>query len=150
MHGRSNHESECRDRHLLMPDDVPLPASDVPQSGLIRLKILNIFSPTRYSVQLMSVKQDGNRSRKPINQSNAFMDFNEKFNAYYSDPNNRRDLWTMEMGNFCVIEGNDVPSLAYHRGRIIKIHEKKYIAIEFHIFSMAFHSQYFFQESLRR
>lgn len=135
MHGRLNHESECRDRHLLMPDDVPLSASDVPQSGLIRLKILNIFSPTRYSVQLLTVKQDANRPRKPINQSNAYMDFNEKFNAYYSEPNNRRDLLTIELDNFCVIEGTDVPSHAYHRGRIIKIHEKKYVAIEFHILS---------------
>lgn len=126
MHGRSDHESRCRERHLLMPSDVPLPTSAIPRSGGIRLKILNIFSPTRYSVQLLTAQQIANRSWKPINRSDAYVNFNRKFNSYYSDSNNHRDPLTTELDNFCVVEDNDGTSHAYHRGRIIKIEEKRY------------------------
>lgn len=142
MHGRSNHESYCRERHLLMPDDVPSSVSTVPQCGSVHLKILNMISPTRYSVQLLTVQQTANRSWKPINQSDAFMDFNEKFKSYYSELNNHRDLLTFELDDFCVVQDNDGSSNAYHRGRIIKINEKKYVLgsifISFEILSFFF------------
>lgn len=126
MHGRSNHESYCRERHLLMPEDVPQPTCEVPQSGSVRLKILNIVSPTRYSVQLLTTQQNENRSWKPVNQADAFMDFITKFNLYYSEPNNHRDLLSVELDMLCAIENNNGPTHAYHRGRIIRIREKKY------------------------
>lgn len=125
MHGRSNHESSCRERHLLMPSDVPLPDSAAPRSGGIRLKILNIFSPTRYAVRLLTKKLTVSPVWEPINQSDAYMDFNRKFNKYYSDSSNIRDLLTTEMDKLCAIEDNNGPSHAFHRGRIILINEKK-------------------------
>lgn len=126
MHGRSNHESACRERHLLMPSDVPLPDSDTPRSGGVRLKILNMVTPTRYSVQLLTVYRAASRSWQPINRSDAYMDFTAKFNSYYSDSNNHRDLLNIELNKLCVIDEIDGGSHAYHRGRIIKISEKKY------------------------
>lgn len=136
MHGRANHESACRDRHLIMPGDAPSTESAVPCRGDVRLKLLHIHTPTRYSVQLLSVRSTDNRTWQTINQSNAFVNFQHKLNSYYSDESvtDHRELMEVELNMLCAIEDLN----GWHRGRIIKIAEKKYVPFGVSRFSFQF------------
>lgn len=117
MHGRTDHETNCRYRHLLTYADRSNVNDLIPQNGIIRFHIIDIESPTKYSVRLLESKS--NTKWIPINESNEYLGFNMKFNSYYSDSDVHRIHHPMELGDLCVVIDNGKP----YRCQIIQKYE---------------------------
>lgn len=125
MHGASEHQANCRHRHLLLPTDV-LDDTELLLNGQLRFNVLQIISPTEYVIRPTAHRTGEKEKWQTINNSNEFDDLNTQMQAYYKDSDNQKALHTLELGQKCVVQLHEI----FYRAEIIQIYEKRYVIKE--------------------
>lgn len=121
MHGRSNHESRCRYRHLFIKDDLPPTEFRLTQKSVVRFELLQTISPTNFIIRLLDVRDSTKTIWKTLNRSNEYAEFLNAFNSYYADEKNQLPPMNVNAGDLCVILHNDKPQ----RARVLKKYENQ-------------------------
>lgn len=119
VHGRNNHESKCRSRHLFIPSDLLPQKHWMPQAGPVRLMIRQIHSPTHFTVRLL--QQQSSTGWIPIPESNEFMTLQMEMAIFYQNIESHILAFDINVGLMCMVLIDSKP----HRGLIIRRYEKE-------------------------
>lgn len=119
VHGRKNHESQCRSRHLFIPSDLLPKEHWMPRVGHVRLLILKMNSPTHFTVRLLDRFHPA--GWKPIHRSADFMSFQIEMALLYSDEETHILSLSVAEGALCMLMLDNKP----HRGLVIKRYPKE-------------------------
>lgn len=122
MHGVTEHQEMCSQRHLLLPSDI-LDDSEPITSGHLRFNVLKIISPTEYIVRPTEHRAGEHETWQTVHNSDEFDEVNERMQAFYKDAANQKVLHTLELGQKCVVQCHEI----FYRAEIIAIHEKRYV-----------------------
>ncbi|XP_049542202.1 putative ATP-dependent RNA helicase SoYb [Anopheles darlingi] len=89
----------CRHRHVITPDDI---THKLPTSGTVKLKILNISSPSHYSGRIEALRgRDG--AWREVNDSSQFFRHDLAMQSYYSNDNLHVSYGRLVAKDLCAI-----------------------------------------------
>ncbi|XP_065084825.1 putative ATP-dependent RNA helicase SoYb [Ochlerotatus camptorhynchus] len=114
----------CMKRHLFTTRDLSY-GDVVPSSGIIKLKIHNMFSPTHYTARVLEHRSYGAKDWKAVNDAQEFFALDIAIQQHYSNEDRHHDHGTVHYNDWCVI----FDEFRYWRCRIISIDQKKEISV---------------------
>uniref|UniRef100_A0A1Q3EW10 RNA helicase n=1 Tax=Culex tarsalis TaxID=7177 RepID=A0A1Q3EW10_CULTA len=109
----------CRKRHVFTTSDLPVGA--VPTTGIIKMKIFAIFSPTHYAVRVLEHRDYGARGWTKVNDSNEFFQLDMKLQQHFSNEDRHCSHGNVHHNDWCVIFDEH----RYWRCRIMSMEPKK-------------------------
>lgn len=124
MHGTSDHQTNCRKRHMLLNSDMTDDASTQIKSGTLSFHVLDIISPSEYIIRPDSVNADG-MNWESIKGVNEFNTLNDEMQTFYQNDGNITSL-VVELGEKCAVKKDD----HFYRGEIIEIFDKRLVTIQ--------------------
>lgn len=111
--GVCDESNRCSFRHQLTKYDGPI--QGIPKSGEIRLKILEVISPTHYIARILTHKQQG--SWEVVRQSNEFPMFSIRMTMHLMNEENQIAHWPPKVNDFCVYKDGNT----FHRCRVLEV-----------------------------
>ncbi|XP_055913578.1 putative ATP-dependent RNA helicase TDRD12 [Eupeodes corollae] len=111
--GSCDEANRCSYRHQLTKYDGPI--QGIPKSGEIRLKILEVISPTHYIARLLTAKQQG--AWEEVRRSKEYATFSMKMSMHFMDEDARVIHWPPRVSDVCMYRDGDT----YHRCRIFEV-----------------------------
>ncbi|XP_055845468.1 putative ATP-dependent RNA helicase TDRD12 [Episyrphus balteatus] len=111
--GSCDEGNRCPYRHQLTKYDGP--AQGIPKSGDIRLKILEVISPTHYIARILTHKQQGNWD--VVRRSNEYATFSMKMSMHFINEDARIIHWPPKVKDICMYKDGDT----YHRCRLLEV-----------------------------
>lgn len=106
-------------RHLFTIRD--LPYGDVPSSGIVKLKVFNMFSPTHYTARVLEHRDYGAKSWTPVNNSQDYFALDLAIQQHYANEDRHCDHGPVHYNDWCTI----FDEFRYWRCRIVSIEQKK-------------------------
>lgn len=106
-------------RHLFTIRD--LPYGDVPSSGIVKLKVFNMFSPTHYTARVLEHRDYGAKSWTPVNNSQDYFALDLAIQQHYANEDRHCDHGPVHHNDWCTI----FDEFRYWRCRIVSIEQKK-------------------------
>lgn len=113
----------CMKRHLFTIRD--LPYGDVPSSGIVKLKVFNMFSPTHYTARVLEHRDYGAKSWTPVNNSQDYFALDLAIQQHYANEDRHCDHGPVHYNDWCTI----FDEFRYWRCRIVSIEQKKEISV---------------------
>lgn len=110
----------CMKRHLFTTRDLSY-GDTVPTSGIIKLKIHNMFSPTHYTARVLEHRNYGAKEWRAVNDAQKFFALDIAIQQHYSNEERHHDHGTVHYNDWCAI----FDEFRYWRCRIVSIEQKK-------------------------
>ena len=92
----------------------------------IKIEIMNIYNPIKYSVRLLQHKEFHDSNWTTINKSNEYITFLLNMNNYFANKSNHKSHFPLKLNDLCCIAENN----AYYRCKIIGIIKAKTALLE--------------------
>ncbi|XP_058826646.1 putative ATP-dependent RNA helicase SoYb [Topomyia yanbarensis] len=109
----------CMKRHVFTTRDLSL--GTLPSSGVIKLKIYNMFSPTHYTARVLEHRDYGANSWTTVNDAQEFFALDIEIQQHYANEERHCSHGDVHYNDWCVI----YDELRYWRCRIMSIEPKK-------------------------
>lgn len=109
----------CRKRHVFTTSDLSVGA--VPTTGIIKMKIYNIFSPTHYAVRVLEHRDYGSCGWTKVNDSKQFFALDLSMQQHFANEDRHCSHGNVHYNDWCVIFDEH----RYWRCRIMSMEPKK-------------------------
>lgn len=120
--GQCHSYNQCKFRHILTKNDRS--TENIPRNGCVKLKIIDIQSPTQYTARLLEHRPVNGSRWTEINRSKDYLAFNLEFTKYYA--NTAADSIQLH----CPIVIGDMAAIAsdniFYRCQVLDIIESKH------------------------
>lgn len=120
MHASSDHFSDCKNRHMILQEDI-LTGANQNQiiKGNIRFHVLKIVSPTEYIIR-PTMRKSEDEKWIDVNSSNKFIYLDANMQTFYKNKENEKLLPALKLGEKCAIQ--DMHG-KFYRGEILRVYE---------------------------
>ncbi|XP_055532468.1 putative ATP-dependent RNA helicase SoYb [Wyeomyia smithii] len=109
----------CTKRHVFTTRDLSL--GILPSSGIVKLKIYNIFSPTHYTARVLEHRDYGATGWTTVNDAQEFFALDMEIQTHYANEELHCSHGDVHFNDWCII----YDEFRYWRCRIISIEPKK-------------------------